>query len=80
MCLLDESPEDPFQRDDAQNDETVHNGSQDILVPHHPAVEEGKTRRHEHHQGGGHQNKSGISSIHDMILLFIRDMQYLTMQ
>ena len=47
-----------------QGDEAQHDGPQGTLRPHHAAVEQGQTRCHQHHQGGGDEKPGVISQIH----------------
>ena len=42
--------EHPQDRDDPHREEVLHEHREHVLGPHHPAVEEGETRRHEQHE------------------------------
>ncbi len=61
------SEEHPLQRDDAENGERLHERRQHVLLPHHPAVEEGEAGHgHEEDERGADEYPGGVAFVdHD---------------
>ena len=58
------TPQNPFQADQTDDDEALHNGSQRILASHHAGIKQSQSDGHEHDQCSANQNKCGIPRIH----------------
>ena len=55
--------EHPQHRDHAERDQRLHHRPEHVLGTHEPAVEQGETRRHEHHERRGHEHPRGVTGV-----------------
>ena len=53
----------PLHRHQRHGEEGVHERGEYVLAPHHAAVEERQTRRHQQHQRGGHQHPRRVTGV-----------------
>ena len=55
--------ENPFYRNHGDDEETLHNRRQDVLIADHAAIEEAQARRHNEDQGSTDENPGRITCI-----------------
>jgi hypothetical protein len=55
--------EHPEHRDHPERDQRLHHRSEHVLGTYEPAVEQGETRRHEHHECRGHEHPRGVTGV-----------------
>ena len=54
----------PDDRDDAQADEALHDGAQNVLGADQTAIEQGQARGHQHDQGRSDEHEGNVTCIH----------------
>ena len=54
---------DPFERDQGNQDEALHDGAEHVFLAHHAAVEKGQSRNHEQHQRRTDEDKGRIAAL-----------------